>query len=72
LSRSYFICLRPNFEASKDEIDAFETYLAERQAIPADKMGDGEPRLKKWLVETIQDLKEKNSSRRISAEWLEK
>jgi len=45
--------------------------LAAREAIPADQMGDGEPRLKKWLKETIQDLKEKNSSRRISAEWLQ-
>jgi hypothetical protein len=30
IARNYFFTLRPNFEASQEEIDTFEAYLASR------------------------------------------
>jgi hypothetical protein len=30
IGRNYFFTLRPNFEASQEEIDTFEAYLASR------------------------------------------
>jgi hypothetical protein len=66
-SQSYFYSLRPNMEASQDEIKALEDFV--KKVENKTEKGDGDERLKKWLGDTIQDLKEKNEARTMSKQW---
>jgi hypothetical protein len=52
-SQSYFYSLRPNMEASQEEITSLESFLKKVETKPADQKGDGDERLKKWLGDTI-------------------
>lgn len=61
---------RPNMKASQDEIDRFEAFLGKLDAMPEGEKTDGYTRLRKWIQETLCDLREKKNAREISSKWL--
>ena len=57
-------------KASQGEIERFEAFLAKLDAMPEEEKKDGYTRLRKWIQETVCDLKEKKNAREISMKWL--
>ena len=63
----YFVCLKPNLEASAEELKNFEDFL--KKIENKSQKGDGDERLKKWCKNSIAEIKEKSEARKLSKEW---
>lgn len=66
IAEPMFYGLRPNMKANQEEIDHFEKFHAKLLGLPEEERGDGYTRMKKWIVETLCDLREKKNAREIS------